>query len=77
MLKEFTDAYEGLEVRVDAATWGERHRSTSDASVLLLAEKPGDCVAVELFPLNLIPACSQALAASFDFSDEVALANET
>jgi len=77
MLREFTDANDGLEVRVDTSTRGGRHRGTSDASVLLLSEMPDDLSAHELFPLNLIPACSAALARSVDPCDAAAFAKET
>lgn len=77
LLGEFTEVNEGLEIRVDTSIAGSGHRSTSDASVVLLSDIPAELAAYELFPLSLVPACSRSLAQTLDPGDAATFADAT
>lgn len=76
-LAEFTETHSGVALRVDTAEAGAAHPAGSDASILLLPEPPADVCAHPLFSLNLVPACSPALAAGLDLDDPDVLLKQT
>jgi len=76
-LSAFTDAMDGLEIRVDTSDAGTTHRSASDASVVLLSAPPRDVRAYPLFPLSLVPACAPALAAALQLNGPASLLRAT
>ncbi len=61
-LHKFTSSHKNIAINLDTVNvHPEKHQNTSDLSILLCTEKPSDCVGTELFPLQLIPACSPTM----------------
>ena len=61
-LYQFTSEHKNIVINLDTLNvHPDKHQNTSDISILLCAEKPSGYIATELFPLQLIPACSPTM----------------
>lgn len=74
-LKSFTDRHDSIDIRVETVEAGKSHAANSDVSVLLLSEPPRELHAHKLFPLQLTPACSPAIADRLDRGDPASWLN--
>ena len=61
-LHQFTSEHKNIAISLDTLNvHPEKHQNTSDLSILLCIEKPSGYIATELFPLQLISACSPSM----------------
>ena len=61
-LHQFTSEHKNTVINLDTVNvHPEKHQGPADLSILLCTDKPHEHIATELFPLQLIPACSPAM----------------
>ena len=61
-LHQFTSEHKNTVINLDTVNvHPEKHQNTSDLSILLCTDKPHEDISTELFPLQLIPACSPSM----------------
>jgi LysR family glycine cleavage system transcriptional activator len=61
-LSVFAERHRAIDIRVETMEIGGHHASNCDASIVLLPAPPPDLIALPLFQLRLVPACSPQLA---------------
>jgi LysR family glycine cleavage system transcriptional activator len=76
-LSAFADRHRSIDIRVETTEAGSLHPAATDASILLLANRPAEGCAHALFPLRLAPACSPQLAREAKLGDPRALLGAT
>lgn len=76
-LSAFADRHRMIDIRVETTEPGAQHPPGSDASILLLANRPTDLHAHPLFSLRLAPACSPQFARELRLGDPRALLGAT
>lgn len=76
-LRAFSDKHRSIDIRVETTEAGCLHPSATDASILLLSNRPADLCSHALFSLRLAPACSPQLAHELALSDPRGLIGAT
>jgi LysR family transcriptional regulator, glycine cleavage system transcriptional activator len=76
-LSAFADRHRTIDIRVETTEAGALHAAATDASILLLPNRPTEGCAHALFPLRLAPACSPQLARELKLGDPRALLGAT
>jgi LysR family glycine cleavage system transcriptional activator len=78
-LSAFAEQHRAIDIRVETTEAGALHPPASDASILLLQNRPTEpgTIAHALFPLRLAPACSPQLARQLRLGDPRALLGGT